>query len=372
MRILFVQRSLSPPGGGNAVAAWMLHALAPGHHVTTVTEAPWSPAETNAFYGSTIPESVERIVTPHYRWFSRFDDGRLTSLRMALVLRRARVAARRYDLAITADNFAAFPIPGLQYVHFPAPIRPSRSPLVKRYFDLCDRLSGAPATDAARNITIVNSAWTRDRLLAFGEVPHAAIVYPPVIDPGTGLPWRDRDDVFLCVGRFHPSKRIETVISIVARVREHVRPNARLLIVGSVIDRNYASRLRQLAAPHTWIEFRDDLSRAEINRLMGRSKYGIHAMIDEHFGMAVAEMARAGCMVFAHDSGGVPEVLGGERAVLWSTEDDAVSLIAASRGEEVAARLREHAAAFSPQAFTARFLKIVDQTMSGGGIPDRS
>ena len=31
LRILIVQRSLSPPGGGNAVAAWMVHALAGRH-----------------------------------------------------------------------------------------------------------------------------------------------------------------------------------------------------------------------------------------------------------------------------------------------------------------------------------------------------
>ena len=33
VRILIVQRSLSPPGGGNAVAAWMVHALAGEHDV---------------------------------------------------------------------------------------------------------------------------------------------------------------------------------------------------------------------------------------------------------------------------------------------------------------------------------------------------
>ena len=33
---------------------------------------------------------------------------------------------------------------------------------------------------------------------------------------------------------------------------------------------------------------------------MGRSRYGIQAMENEHFGMATAEMTRAGCLVFAH------------------------------------------------------------------------
>ena len=71
----------------------------------------------------------------------------------------------------------------------------------------------------------------------------------------------------------------------------------------------------RLAAAHgDWIEFREDLSRVELNRLMGRSRYGIQAMENEHFGMATAEMTRAGCLVFAHDSGGSPEVLNDESA----------------------------------------------------------
>src|SRR4051812_38490316 len=55
VRVLIAQRSLAPPGGGNAVAAWMVHALAPDHEVATITEREWSVEETNAFYGTSIP-----------------------------------------------------------------------------------------------------------------------------------------------------------------------------------------------------------------------------------------------------------------------------------------------------------------------------
>ena len=53
-----VQRSLSPPGGGNAVAAWMVHALAAEHDVGHAHRARRGrPPETNAFYGTAIPAS---------------------------------------------------------------------------------------------------------------------------------------------------------------------------------------------------------------------------------------------------------------------------------------------------------------------------
>ena len=72
MRILVVQRSLSPPGGGNAVAAWMVHALAGHHQVATLTAREWSADETNAFYGTSIPgHGITKHVVPRpWSWLA--------------------------------------------------------------------------------------------------------------------------------------------------------------------------------------------------------------------------------------------------------------------------------------------------------------
>ena len=372
MRVLMVQRSLSPPGGGNAVAAWMVHALAnDGHEVTTVTESEWQPGDTNAFYGTAIPDSVDRIVTPSWqRGLSQLGEGRLTRLRMSLVLGRARKAMPAHDLCVTADNFTAFPMPGIQYVHFPAKIRPPRPPLVEAYFSLCDQIAGAPASGASTNATLVNSRWTGERLTSLGEIRHATVLYPPVIDPGPGLHWAARENVLLCVGRFHPSKRIETVIRIANGVRARGMADARLLLVGSSVDGTYTESLKRLTANDAWVEWHEDVPRTTLNALMGRARFAIQAMVDEHFGMATAELARAGCLVFAHDSGGTPEVLDGEPALLWRSEADAVDrILAADPG--AASRLRERAARFLPQAFVDGFLACVRAIRSAGGTPDR-
>jgi glycosyltransferase involved in cell wall biosynthesis len=117
----------------------------------------------------------------------------------------------------------------------------------------------------------------------------------------------------------------------------------------------------RIAANHgEWIDFREDLSRDELNRLMGQSRYGIQAMENEHFGMATAEMTRAGMLVFAHDSGGSPEVLNNESALLWSSEGEAVRKIVNVHDiEPLRARLRSHAKVFSTETFVDRFLDIV-------------
>ena len=366
-RVLIVQRSLSPPGGGNAVAAWMVHALAGRHDVGTLTASPWSIAATNAFYGTAIPE---RAVTPHvvplpWRMLAPLRDDRMTRLRMCSVLRYARGLASRYDLLITADNYAAFATPGLQYVHFPARLQPEPARLaaiVHAYFRLCDLVLGATWTDAAANVTLTNSRWSAEGIARLAEVSTPMVLYPPVLDPGAGLPWAERDDAFLCIGRFHGSKRIELAMSIVKQVRSRSMSNARLVIVGSPVDPDYTSRIRRIAAGEPWIEFREDLSRLELNALMGRSRYGIQAMVGEHFGMATAEMTRAGCLVFAHRSGGTPEVLNDADALLWLTEEDAVRRITdlPADPDKLRSRLRTHTQKFSTENFVERFREIVN------------
>ncbi|MEP6784058.1 MAG: glycosyltransferase [Acidobacteriota bacterium] len=367
MRILLVQRSLRPPGGGNAVAAWMVHALAGHHDIATLTAAAWNTSETNAFYGTSIPEAgITRLVSPiPWRWLSAVPEDRWTRLRMCAVLREAATLASQYDLMISADNFAPFPKRGIQYLHFPLRLQPEPArtrAIVTPYFALCNRVLRSSWGDAANNLTLANSQWTADGLARLGEVPSPIVIYPPVLDPGAGLPWAERDDTFLCVGRFHGSKRIEAAISIIKKARALSMPHTKLTIVGSPVDAEYTSRIRTMAAQDHWIEFREDLSRQELNRLMGRSRYGIQAMEGEHFGMAAAEMTRAGCLVFAHNSGGSPEVLNREASLLWSTEEEAVQKVIAlgeTGVEPLRNRLLAHARAFSSEAFVDRFRSIV-------------
>lgn len=373
MRILIVQRSLSPPGGGNAVAAWMVHALAARHQVSTLTARSWSPAATNAFYGTAIPErGIEQHLVPAlWSWLDRLAEDRAVRLRMCTLLRYARPLAEAYDLLITADNFAAFRKPGMQYVHFPAAITPSPArlaPIVNLYFAFCDALTGVSWSAAAKNTTLVNSRWTGEGLRRDHGIP-SHVLYPPVVDPGEGLPWAQRRDAFLCIGRFSASKRIEVVMSIVRRLRAHALPHARLIVVGSAVDRDYTSRLRRSAAREgDWIEFHEDLSRDDTNRLIGECRYAMQAMVGEHFGMATAELARGGCLVFAHNSGGTPEVLG-DPALLWDTEDDAVARVTAltrnaPARDAVRWRLRQHARAYTTERFVDELRQLTERRVA--------
>ena len=106
--------------------------------------------------------------------------------------------------------------------------------------------------------------------------------------------------------------------------------------------------------------------------MLGYARYGIHAMESEHFGMAAAEMTRAGMLVFCHRSGGLVEVVDGEERLLWNDEADA---IARMRGmldgpepsqADLSARLRNFASRFAEERFCR---EIRDAVCEAASIP---
>ena len=63
-------------------------------------------------------------------------------------------------------------------------------------------------------------------------------------------------------------------------------------------------------------------------------------MREEHFGMAPAEMARAGCIVWVPRGGGQMEIVGREPALMYESDDEAVEKISATLGERIASKQR--------------------------------
>ena len=89
------------------------------------------------------------------------------------------------------------------------------------YYGLADRIAGFSLDRMKDNVTLVNSNWTGEHLRRVLGIT-TRTVYPPVADPVPGLPWRERRSGFLALGRIAPEKEYERVMTILARVRQHV------------------------------------------------------------------------------------------------------------------------------------------------------
>jgi glycosyltransferase involved in cell wall biosynthesis len=169
---------------------------------------------------------------------------------------------------------------------------------------------------------------------------------------------------FVSLGRIHPDKRQLDAIDIVEGVR-HRGHDAGLYLVGDAGGDEYAEKVRLRAkAAGPWVRLCHDISRDELEDLLSANRYGLHTMHNEHFGIAVAEFVRAGCIVFVHDSGGPVEIVGNERSLRYDSPEDAVERICRvlesdAEQDRLRTRLDQQSAVFSEENFTRDIRKIV-------------
>jgi len=375
MRILFVQPSLQPPGGGNGVAAWMIQALREEHEVTVLTWAPVDLEEINRHFGTDLRKDDARYLRAHPRL--AYALARLPTptdlLKTALLMRTGRALAPDFDLAISGNNEADLGDRALQYIHYPRYQRPRpgldvrwfHTPLVLRaYYALADAASGISFERMRANRTLVNSDWT-GRLVKSLHGIDAVTLHPPVSAPAP-TNFEGRENAFLCLGRISPEKELEKVVAIIEKVRGRGH-DVRLTIAGGHGPADYMRRIAgMMEARAPWARLCIDVDRAEWSRLIGTHRYGIHGMTDEHFGMAPAEMVAAGCVVFMPTGGGQGEILGGNRGLLYASESDAVEKIDAmltspSLLEGARKALAEQGGSLGVVAFSNRLRALVNE-----------
>lgn len=376
-RVLIVQSTLQPPGGTQAVAAWMIEALKETHEIGLACWEPPVLDEVNRAYGTTIRDREVSVhaVPSAYRRFAAAMPVSLALLRWALVLRLARRIAPGFDVLISAENEADLGRDAIQYIHYPRQLRPRPAAdlrwyhrprvMLAAYYALCDRLTGFTLAGVRRNRTLTNSAWTAERMRELDGDVAITVLPPPVTPAANGLPWDQRANAFLCIGRFAAEKELEKVVAIVAAVR-HLVPDVELHLIGSRgPEAAYYHRIKALVRAHApWLHLHEQLSRADLQRTIGGCRYGIHGMRDEHFGMATAEMVEGGCLVFVPDSGGQVEIVGRDPRLLYANTDDAVRKIVTvlshpDRQAALRADLSRRQGAFSSERFMQAIRDVV-------------
>ena len=374
-KVLLVEWSLQPPGGSKAVAAWIIEALKREHEVSVLTWTPVELAPINRYYGTSLRASEFTVygVHPVVRWLMDRVPGPIGKLKRSLLWRACKRIKDDYDVIITASNEADFGCKGIQYIHFPRYYQPRPaddlrwyhfSPaLLNVYYDLCRRISGFSFERMKQNLTLVNSDWTGTKVRECHGI-EATTLYPPVPGIFPEVAWEDRENGFLCIGRIVPEKKLEEVMNILATVRSQGW-DIHLHIVGEPENRRYYERIRQRVRGNaSWIFLEENLSREELVRLVSMHRYGIHGMTEEHFGIAVAELMRGGCLVFIPRGGGQVEIVEGDERLLYATAEEAAEkIIRVMSDRDLQQVLRTHLASrrdlFSTEQFMRRFQELV-------------
>jgi glycosyltransferase involved in cell wall biosynthesis len=354
-RIAIIHPQLREGGGSEARALRAAEALEGDHDITLVTMGSPDLEKLNRYYGTHFCGDRIRIVSFPIPAFAR---SRFAALRSTRAARYCRENASRFDLMISTYSIMDFGVKGIQFIadfSFDDVLRERdrndprtlvralrRSRIIRGpYLSLARALSRASRDGWKRNLTIANSDWTvRTLREAFGIETRR--IYPPVVDVPRGVPWDEREPGFVYLGRISPEKDIESIIGILKAIRER-GSDIHLHIVGDSSDPGYMKRIRALCLQNAaWVFLEGKMVGEDKAAFVGRHRFGISACWNEAFGIAVAEMVKAGCLVWVPEGGGQTEIVGRPELIYFGREDAVGKIGRVLRDENLQAALSEH------------------------------
>jgi glycosyltransferase involved in cell wall biosynthesis len=362
-------------GGSEARALWALQALSRDYDVSLITYGPVDLSRLNEYYGTTLQKgdfSLVRVRLP-----PGLVAGKLRLLQMRFFQRYCKRVAPQFDLMISACNPYDFGVPGIQCIadfsFFPEQrfnldpvLRDARgwryrdSLFLRGYLKFCEFVSPSNPDGWGRGLVIANSRWSARVVREMFGI-ESRLLYPPVVGEFPEVPFEERETGFVCLGRMVPEKRVEVAIEIVNRVRCSGHPEVHLHLVGEIDDSAYGRELRRLCARHKdWVFSEGTLIGESKKRLIAGHRYGIHAREKEPFGIAVAELVKAGCITFVPNDGGQVEIVDHAALTYSSVEEAAKKILAVLDSAELQHSLRMHLAKsgkrFSVEAFMSGLL----------------
>lgn len=371
-------------GGSEAKVMWAIEALKNDHQVTLLTAGNVDLDALNAFYGTAVEtgELSVRRMPGLLRLAARGD-----ALRGGLFQRFCRSIAPEFDVVVSAYNPLDL---GVRAMHFVAdfswcrqlreeldPIPRHAQRLIHRdgwlreaYLALGRRLGRPSGRDllAGEDLLVANSEFTAGLLVERLGVQNVPIIYPPVAGEPRQVAYEQREQGFVCLGRVSHEKRIERMIGILHQVRG-LGHDIHFHIVGPMPDTPYGRFIRRLCHDNrAWVHPEGGKTGAAKWQILAQHRYAIHGRPGEAFGIAVAEMAKAGCVPFVPTFGGPAEIVASEHLSYSDAEDAVQKIDHVLRSEalqrELSERLSERGRRFSPIRFMADVRRLVENFRS--------
>ena len=318
-------------GGAEIAAMWVLEALCGEYQIDIVTRGGWDLDDLNQCAGTNIHhEDIGVILSPPLIPHCNSMGGALWH---GLYLRYCRYVAPRYDLCITASRVIDWGRPAIHFLsdvawnlplqrRFDCAEALNDSGVLRRlYSKTGEWLAGVSDRDPTKHdVFVANSQWTAQISADYCGMP-PVVIYPAVPACKSSIPWEKREDEFLCLGRISPEKKIEQVIAILDQVRAMGHP-VHLHLVGNGDDSFYVTQIEKLCHKRSdWVKFHGALFGDEKHELLSRCRYGISACDREAFGIATAEMVKAGVVPFVPAVGAQREIVRDENLIYGGVGD---------------------------------------------------
>lgn len=369
-------------GGSEARALWGVEALKRDFNVTLITGGVVDLGRLNAYYGTRLDAQEFSIRTVRMP-LGLHRSAKFAGLRGAFVQRYIKRVAREFDLMISTYNPCDFGVPGVQFIadfSFIDEWRDQLHPelnterrwwygdslLRRSYLGLCGAIAPVNREPWKQNLTVANSDWSGNLLRReFGI--ESRTLYPPVAAEFPVVPWEQKENGFVCVGRIVPEKRMDAVIRILDKVRA-AGHDVHLHILGGLDDSPFGVTLLRMAVQRGWIRIEGRTFGQRKIDLMAGHRFGINACENEAFGIAPAELVKAGCITFVPASGGQQEIVDHPMLTIGNEEDAAGKICSVLSSVTLQEDLRRHLAGqaqkFSVQNFQAGLRQVVSEFLN--------
>jgi glycosyltransferase involved in cell wall biosynthesis len=362
-------------GGSETGTLWTIEALKQDYEVTLITGGKVDLGRLNAYYSTDLQPgdfAIHEVRMP----LALHRATKFAGLRGALFTRECRRLVPRFDVVTTHYNPCDYGRPVIQFVadfSFAPRLQQVLEPSIngerrwwygdtilrRAYLGLCTRLAPSRSENWNQNVTVANSRWTAGLLKSEFGLTAQRVQFPPV--PGSFPPvsWTERENGFVVVGRVVPEKRMDAVIGVLDRVRQQGF-DVHLHILGNLDGSPFAKKVQALASRHRhWVFLEGRVAGKAKRELMAHHRFGINGRANEPFGIAVAELVKAGCITFVPKGGGQTEIVD-HPALIFESDDDAVKkILAVLESAAWQARLGEHLRARSRELSVERFQQTV-------------
>jgi glycosyltransferase involved in cell wall biosynthesis len=142
----------------------------------------------------------------------------------------------------------------------------------------------------------------------------------------------ERQDIILVISRINPDKNIEKALHLARNLKKKAI-GKRMIIIGTLTQRNlsYFYKLQKIVRDleiKDYVTFQTNIGLESLFIIMRRAKVYFHPMVEEHFGISIAESMAAGLVPVVPNIGGPTEFV--PRKFQFDSLDEAAYIISSA------------------------------------------
>ncbi len=363
-------------GGTDVVVAQTIESLKNDYYVTLFTYDNYEKlSKLNDFYSTNILLKDISVINPLLSFLVRKIPS-MGLLKYHLLARFFKSRKLKFDVVIGAYKEIDLGMPCIQYIHVPdlnkQDQKSSLTPVVyyknylwgRVYKNICYFISGFTEVGMKRNVTIVNSDWTKSIVKKTLDLD-SRVIYPPVADRIDNNIFSKRRNSFIYLGRITPVKEIKKIVAIIKEVRSKgFDIDLHIVGVPDILRKNYIKTIEKLCLDNKgWCFLEKPIYGKEKLSFISKYKYGISACKIEAFGIAIAEIIKQGCIAFVPNGGGQVEVVKNNDLIYQDKQDAVEKIIRILNSEKKQNELREYLLLQSQEFSIEKFQYLTNKTV---------